>query len=347
MQEKASAAYASAHRQSRDNLRIGLTVAAVCLLGMLFSAWRTVRAILRPLIQVRASLIKISQGDLVAPLPKERSDEFGPMIRALAEMQQHLSTLVGQLQSTALSIQSASTEVAEGNRDLSTRTEHTAASLQEAAASIAQFAESVRTGADAASEADRHSSEAMEVARRGEALMTEVVSTMAQIDGSSRRIGEIIGVIDGIAFQTNILALNAAVEAARAGQQGRGFAVVATEVRTLAGRAADAAREIRGLIETSVERVRAGSQLVSEAGATVDRLVVSADEVSRRVGAIRAVSQEQTVGMSQISSAVTQIDGMTQQNAALVEESAASARMLLDQAVQLTGLTQRFRIASS
>jgi methyl-accepting chemotaxis protein len=234
--------------------------------------------------------------------------------------------------------------VAGGNQDLSQRTEQTASSLQQAASSMTQLTGTVRQSAEAASQANQLADSASSVARRGGAVVGEVVSTMDQISTASRRIADIIGVIDGIAFQTNILALNAAVEAARAGEQGRGFAVVAGEVRSLAQRSAEAAKEIKSLIGSSVERVEAGSRLVQEAGGTMNEIVASVQRVSDIIGEISAAAGEQSSGIGQVSQSVTQLDAMTQQNAALVEQSAAAAESLREQSQRLSGLVSAFRL---
>jgi methyl-accepting chemotaxis protein len=242
-------------------------------------------------------------------------------------------------------ISTASTQIATGNQDLSARTEQAASSLQQSAASMEQLTGTVRQSAESASQAAQLASSAAQVAQRGGQVVSEVVSTMDQINASSKKIADIIGVIDGIAFQTNILALNAAVEAARAGEQGRGFAVVASEVRSLAQRSAEAAREIKGLIGQSVDKVEAGSRLVQDAGSTMDEIVVSVKRVTDMISEISAASGEQSQGIGQVNVAVSQLDQMTQQNAALVEESAAAAESLKDQALRLSGIIGTFRLS--
>ena len=238
----------------------------------------------------------------------------------------------------------SSSEVATGNADLSQRTEHTASNLQQTASSIEQLSGTVRQSADAASTANQLAASAATVARRGGEVVSQVVSTMDEINTSSKKIADIIGVIDGIAFQTNILALNAAVEAARAGEQGRGFAVVASEVRGLAKRSGDAAREIKSLIGASVEKVESGSRLVADAGSTMNEIVASVQRVSDMIGDITAASNEQSQGIGQVNTAVTQLDRMTQQNAALVEQSAAAAESLKQQATRLNEVVGAFRL---
>ncbi|EER57937.1 methyl-accepting chemotaxis sensory transducer [Acidovorax delafieldii 2AN] len=243
------------------------------------------------------------------------------------------------------SITTASAEIAGGNQDLSARTEATASSLAQTAQSMEQLTATVRQSADAARQANQLAGSAAEVAARGGRVVGEVVTTMGDINQSSRKIADIIGVIDSIAFQTNILALNAAVEAARAGEQGRGFAVVAGEVRSLAGRSAAAAREIKQLIGASVERVESGARLVQDAGTTMDEIVGSVKRVGDIIGEITAASSEQSDGIGQVNTAVNQLDQMTQQNAALVEESAAAAQSLRDQATRLAGAVQVFKLS--
>ncbi|WP_235582356.1 methyl-accepting chemotaxis protein, partial [Rhizobacter sp. Root16D2] len=230
-----------------------------------------------------------------------------------------------------------------GNQDLSARTEQTASNLQQAASSMEQLTGTVKQSADSARQANQLASSAAEVAARGGSVVAQVVTTMDEINASSKKINDIIGVIDGIAFQTNILALNAAVEAARAGEQGRGFAVVASEVRSLAQRSAQAAKEIKGLIGASVDRVEAGSRLVADAGTTMNEIVGSVQRVSDIIGEITAASSEQSDGIGQINTTVTQLDQMTQQNSALVEESAAAAESLRDQAQRLSQAVGAFR----
>jgi methyl-accepting chemotaxis protein len=241
-------------------------------------------------------------------------------------------------------ISTASTQIATGNLDLSARTEQTASNLEETASAMEELTSTVRHSADSAAQANQLTHSAAEVARRGGDVVAQVVGTMTEIQASSRKIGDIIGTIDGIAFQTNILALNAAVEAARAGEQGRGFAVVAGEVRTLAQRSAEAAREIKALIGASVDRVEAGTRLVSDAGATMTEIVDSVQRVTDIVGEISTAAGEQSQGIGQINQAVTDLDRMTQQNAALVEESTAAAESLKDQAARLSEVVATFRL---
>jgi methyl-accepting chemotaxis protein len=270
-----------------------------------------------------------------------------PGAQALSAALQRMQAVVASVQSSTAHIEVASSEIASGNMDLSSRTEQAASSLQETAASMEEINSTMRQSADAARQASQMAVANAEVAARGGQVVSQVVSTMNEINQSSQKINDIIGVIDGIAFQTNILALNAAVEAARAGEQGRGFAVVAGEVRNLAQRSAEAAKEIKGLIGNSVDRVEAGTRLVGEAGATIGEVVANAKRVADIIGEITAASQEQSGGVGQINTAVTHLDQMTQQNAALVEQSSAAAVSLKDQAQQLALAIRVFRPAGS
>jgi methyl-accepting chemotaxis protein len=266
-------------------------------------------------------------------------------MRALGTMTGQLNQTMTTVLDSSESIRLASAEIATGNQDLANRTEQTATNLQNAASSTDQLTSTVRQSADAAHQANQLAASATEVARRGGVVVTQVVSTMEEINTSSRRIADIISVIDGIAFQTNILALNAAVEAARAGEQGRGFAVVASEVRSLAGRSANAAKEIKILIDVSVSKVDSGTRLVADAGKTMTEIVSSVQRVSDIIGEISSASTEQSDGLSQVNTAVMELDQMTQQNAALVEQSAAAAESLREQAQRLAQLVSTFRLA--
>jgi methyl-accepting chemotaxis protein len=268
-----------------------------------------------------------------------------PLGRDLHDALERIGRALREVAASAESVRTASVEIAQGNGDLSERTELTAANLQKTASSMEELAATVRQTAEHAGDADRLSTVASEVATRGGQAVEQVVSTMAEITQSSRKIADIIGVIDGIAFQTNILALNAAVEAARAGEQGRGFAVVASEVRMLAQRSAGAAREIKSLIEESVSRVEQGSRLVADAGATMNRIVDSVRETGVLIGEISRAAQEQSAGVGQVNESVGELDGMTQQNAALVEQSAAAAMSLKDQAERLASAVNQFELA--
>ncbi len=317
----------------------GAAIAVGALVG-----WRLIRSIKVPLERAMNFARRVAEGDLSAQVHADRDDELGQLLQALAAMQAKLRSLVGHIRNTAESIGTASKEVAVGNQDLSERTEQTAGSLQDAASAMTQLTGTVRQSADAALQANHLATSASDVARRGAQAVSHVVSTMTEINDSSRKIADIIGVIDGIAFQTNILALNAAVEAARAGEQGRGFAVVASEVRSLAQRSADAAKEIKSLIGASVERVETGARQVADAGATMREIESSVERVTAIISEISAASAEQSAGIGQVSGSVQQLETMTQQNAALVEESAAAAESLRDQADSLNTLVHAFRL---
>jgi methyl-accepting chemotaxis protein len=305
-----------------------------------------VRSICRPLDHMVGVARRIGEGDLGVEVDSGRQDELGQAMASLAQMRDALRSVVGRVRESAESIQVASAEVATGNTDLSQRTEMAAANLQQTAGSLEQLTGNVRQSADAASQANQLAASASAVASRGGEVVAQVVTTMNEINASSKRISDIIGTIDGIAFQTNILALNAAVEAARAGEQGRGFAVVAGEVRSLAQRSAEAAREIKTLIGASVERVESGARLVQDAGTTMTEIVGSVQRVTDVIGEITAAAAEQSAGIGQVNSAVATLDQMTQQNAALVEESAAAAESLKDQAVALAKVVSTFRLVS-
>jgi methyl-accepting chemotaxis protein len=301
-------------------------------------------SICRPLDSARQLAQTIAGGDLGSRVDVQGRDETAQLQSALLAMQEALASVVGQVRSSAESISVASAEVATGNSDLSTRTEQTASSLQQTASSMEQLTGSVRQSAESARQARQLADSAADVAARGGSVVAQVVATMGEIDASSKKIAEIIGTIDGIAFQTNILALNAAVEAARAGEQGRGFAVVASEVRSLAQRSAEAAKQIKQLIGASVERVGTGSRQVQEAGSTMTQIVDSVRRVTQMIGEITTTATEQSEGIGQVNGAVTQLDQMTQQNAALVEESAAAAESLKEQARRLSDVIAVFRV---
>jgi methyl-accepting chemotaxis protein len=319
-------------------------VMGLIVLGLAVSNVFLVRSIRGPLHALARAADRIGRGDLTVELDTRRTDELGQVTRSLAEMRDALRGIVSQVRESTGSIQLASAEVASGNMDLSQRTEEAASNLQQTAGAIQQLSGTVRQSADAASQANQLASSASAVAQRGGAVVSQVVATMDEINASSKKIADIIGTIDGIAFQTNILALNAAVEAARAGEQGRGFAVVAGEVRSLAQRSAEAAREIKSLIGNSVDRVETGARLVQEAGSTMGDIVASVQRVTDIIGEISAAATEQSTGIGQVNGAIGQLDQMTQQNAALVEQSAAAADSLKDQAVRLAGVVSTFRI---
>ena len=318
---------------------IGLTLLVVVPLMVM-----TLRSVCRSIEAAVQVAGRIAAGDLSEELVVQGRDETAQLMGSLQAMQAALRRLVGQVRDSADSIQVASTEVAVGNLDLSHRTEQTAGNLQTTASAIEQLTGTVNHSAESARQAERLASSATEVAQRGGSVVAQVVATMDEINHSSRKIADIIGVIDGIAFQTNILALNAAVEAARAGEQGRGFAVVASEVRSLAQRSATAAREIKDLIGTSVDKVSAGSRLVQDAGSTMQDIVASVQRVSDIISEISLAAGEQSKGIGQVNQSVATIDQMTQSNAALVEESAAAADSLKQQATTLSSLVATFRL---
>jgi methyl-accepting chemotaxis protein len=319
----------------------GIVLGALLILSSSISLTRT---IMRPLNQALACFEAMARGDLSSPVTVERQDEMGRLMQGLADMQRQLAGTVRSVRDSSASIATATGEIAAGNLNLSSRTEQQAGSLEETASSLEELTATVRNNADNARQANQLAISASEVAVRGGQIVSEVVQTMGNINDSSKRIVDIISVIDGIAFQTNILALNAAVEAARAGEQGRGFAVVAGEVRNLAHRSAAAAKEIKELITASVASVDAGASLVDRAGATMQDVVGSVARVTDIMAEIMAASQEQSAGIQQIHGAIVQMDQVTQQNAALVEEAAAAADSLQEQARELTGLVASFRV---
>ncbi|WP_238875872.1 methyl-accepting chemotaxis protein [Achromobacter xylosoxidans] len=313
-------------------------------LGGLF-AWRVSKSITAPLAQAVSVAETVARGDLGQPILAVTRDETGRLLRALHDMQDKLAGTVRTIRAGSETISSAAGQIAAGNTDLSSRTEEQAASLEETAASMEELASTVKQNADNARQANQLAASASEVAQRGGAVVSAVVSTMGDISASSRKISEIVSVIDGIAFQTNILALNAAVEAARAGEQGKGFAVVAGEVRSLAQRSAQAAREVKTLIEASVSKVAEGAGQAENAGTTMQEVVASVKRVTDIMGEIAAASQEQASGIEQVNRAVSQMDEVTQQNAALVEEAAAAAGSMQDQAHALVRAVGVFRLS--
>ncbi|MCE1192100.1 MAG: methyl-accepting chemotaxis protein [Acidovorax sp.] len=317
------------------------------LLGALL-AWLLATSITRPLRHAEAIAEAIADMDLTGqPQSHYANDETGRLLRALDLMRGALQGSLQQVRGVVDSISTASTQIATGNQDLSARTEQTASSLEETASSMEELTSTVRQSADSAVQANQLAASAAAVAERGGEVVAQVVSTMDEINASSKKIADIIGTIDGIAFQTNILALNAAVEAARAGEQGRGFAVVASEVRGLAQRSAEAAKEIKTLIGVSVEKVETGSALVQNAGTTMTEIVGSVRRVTDIIGEISAAASEQSQGIGQVNVAVSQLDQMTQQNAALVEESTAAAESLKEQAVRLSEVVGAFRLGAA
>ena len=329
-------------------LVLSLSVAGVAggALLILCSSVLLLRAILRPLEQANGHFEAMAGGDLSRHIRIEQRDEMGALLANLAQMQTRLADTVSHVRDGSQAIATASREIAQGNMDLSRRTELQAGNLEETASSLEQLTATVQQNADNARQADQLAQSASAVAVKGGQLVAQVVSTMGAISASSKRIVDIIGVIDGIAFQTNILALNAAVEAARAGEQGRGFAVVASEVRNLAQRSAAAAREIKALIDDSVDNVDAGSALVDKAGNTMDEIVASVGRVTGIMGEIMHAGAEQSSGIGQINQAIAQMDQATQQNAALVEQAAAAAESLQEQAGELEQLVSVFQLDS-
>ena len=302
------------------------------------------RGITRPLIQATRIAEAVSQGDLSHTITWHGRDEIASLLQALSDMQAGLSAVVSNVRKGSEGVASASSEIAQGNHDLSARTESQASALEQTAASMEQLSAAVKQNADSAMQVNQLAKNASTVAIKGGEVVAQVVNTMKDINDSSRKISDIISVIDGIAFQTNILALNAAVEAARAGEQGRGFAVVASEVRSLAGRSANAAKEIKSLINASVERVEQGTALVDQAGTTMNEVVSSIRRVTDIVGEISLASNEQASGVAQVGEAVIQMDQVTQQNAALVEQMAAAASSLRSQSQDLVQAVAVFKI---
>ncbi|MFC7514873.1 methyl-accepting chemotaxis protein [Herbaspirillum sp. GCM10030257] len=344
----------SARKDYEKNLEIYVWVRNSCISGMVFAVllgtcicvW-LVRAIARPLADAVDVARRVAAGDLSKDIVVTSSDETGQLLQALKEMNQSLVRIVTEVRGGTETIATASSQIASGNLDLSARTETQAASLEETASSMEELTSTVRQNADSAQQANSLAVSASEVAIKGGAVVSQVVDTMGSINASARKIVDIIGVIDSIAFQTNILALNAAVEAARAGEQGKGFAVVATEVRQLAQRSAAAAKEIKELIDDSVEKVDLGAKLVDQAGATMQEIVDSVGRVTHIMGEISVASKEQTDGIEQVNQAITQMDEVTQQNAALVEEAAAAAASLQDQAVSLSHVVSVFKLTAN
>jgi len=314
--------------------------------GWLF-AWRLAISITRPLNQAVSIAETVAAGDLSSRIDTSRKDETGKLLQALKTMNDNLLRIVGQVRNGTDTIATASSEIASGNMDLSSRTEQQAGALEETASTMEELTSTVKQNADNARQANQLAQSASQVAVQGGSVVSQVIDTMGAINDSSRKIVDIISVIDGIAFQTNILALNAAVEAARAGEQGRGFAVVASEVRSLAQRSASAAKEIKELIDNSVEKVGSGSKLVEQAGATMTEVVASVRRVTDIVGEISSASQEQSDGIEQVNRAIAQMDESTQQNAALVEQAAAAAQSLQDQAHTLTEVVSIFKLGDS
>ena len=323
-----------------------LTLASVAFaVGVgVFSAWVLGRSITNPLSKAVRMTRRVADGDLTLKLEERHRDETGLLMQAIKDMNDSLAKVVGHVRLGTDTIATAAGQIAAGNQDLSARTEEQASALQETAAAMEQLTGTVKQNAENARQANRFTHSACDVAVKGGAMVEQVVETMDSINASSRKIVDIISVIDGIAFQTNILALNAAVEAARAGEQGRGFAVVAAEVRSLAQRSASAAKEIKALIDASVSRVQAGTQLVGQTGATMQEIVDSIKRVTNIMEEIAAASQEQTLGIEQVNQAIAQMDLVTQQNAGLVEQAAAAAIALQEQAGGLVEAVRVFRL---
>jgi len=338
--ERADAADAASQRLT---LGLGLLM-LLATGGALFTAWRLQRRVVAEIEGAVRLSEDVAAGNLSVSASSDRADEIGDLVRALGHMVDKLRGSLQTVRQATDHIGTAASEIASGNIDLSQRTEQAASRVQQSASSMEELTSTVRQTADSARTANQLAGSASTVAQRGGAVVAEVVSTMQDINTSSKRIADIIGTIDGIAFQTNILALNAAVEAARAGEQGRGFAVVASEVRSLAQRSAEAAREIKSLIQASVEKVDAGTRLVGDAGSTMTELVASVQRVSDIIGEISAASGEQSSGIGLVNTAVADLDRMTQQNSALVEESAAAAESLKEQATRLAQVVSGFQL---
>ena len=326
-------------------IMLALAAAAAIIAGL--AAFFVTRSITRPINEAVKVAQTVAAGDLTSNITVQSKDETGQLMQALKDMNDSLVKIVGEVRIGTDTIATASAQIASGNQDLSSRTEQQASSLEETASSMEELTSTVRQNGENARQANQLAITASDVAVKGGAVVSQVVSTMDAINTSSKKIVDIISVIDGIAFQTNILALNAAVEAARAGEQGRGFAVVASEVRSLAQRSASAAREIKGLIDDSVEKVGVGTQLVGQAGATMEEIVSSVRRVTDIMGEISAATSEQVAGIEQVNQAVVEMDTVTQQNAALVEEAAAAAESLQDQAKTLVQVVSVFRTGSN
>jgi aerotaxis receptor len=312
--------------------------------SLLLADWFIETQITSPLSKIRGVAQQVASGEAGEDLNLNRCDEIGLIARAINQSGLNLQSLVADVYEQVSGVRVASQQIAAANNDLSSRTEQTASSLEQTAAAMEQQTASVRQNSDTAQEASQLANDATQIATQGGEAVANVVSTMALISASSRKIADIIGVIDAIAFQTNILALNAAVEAARAGEQGRGFAVVASEVRSLAGRSAAAAKEIKSLIDDSVDKVESGSRLVGDAGQTMTEVVSQVKRVNDLITEITASSKEQTIGISQVGQAVAQLDEMTQQNAAMVEQSSAAANSMSDQAHRLLDAVKVFSV---
>jgi methyl-accepting chemotaxis protein len=341
------AAFEAAQESYADAQNVLIAAALLSLVLSAGLAWVITRSITQPMNAAVEAAQGVAEGNLTVPLQAVGQDESAKLVHTLQTMQGKLSDIVSEVRINAASLATASEEIAQGNQDLSARTEKQASALEQTAASMEQLSATVQSNAEYAKEANQLAISASAVAAQGGEVVAEVVNTMKGINESSRQIADIISVIDGIAFQTNILALNAAVEAARAGDQGRGFAVVATEVRNLAGRSAQAAKEIKTLIGASVERVEHGTDLVDKAGTTMTEVVQAIQKVTVLMGDISAASREQSQGVSEVGEAIMQMDQVTQQNAAMVEEMAAAAASLNSQAQQLVSTVSIFTLNES
>jgi len=336
-----------ASAQTKRTQLLIMVLAAVAAGLSLVVAFMATRSITKPLKEAVVVAQRVANGDLTSDITVDSRDETGQMMEALRHMNASLIKIVAQVRAGTVSIADASSEIASGNLDLSARTEQQANSLGATSSSMRELTDTVQQNADNARQANQLAAKASEVAVRGGSVVSHVIDTMGSITASSKKIVDIIGVIDGIAFQTNILALNAAVEAARAGEQGRGFAVVAAEVRNLAQRSAGAAKEIKALIGDSVDKVREGSTLVEQAGVTMEEVVASVRRVTDIMGEITSASQEQSAGIAQVNTTILEMDETTQQNAALVEEAAAAAASMQDQAANLARVVSVFKLDSS
>ncbi|WP_413458238.1 methyl-accepting chemotaxis protein [Herbaspirillum huttiense] len=337
---------AEGQQTSDSAIALMLELSAVAILLCVLAAWWVTRSITRPLNEAVDVASAVAQGDLTIQIGETTRDETGKLLASLKAMNQNLHRIVSEVRTGSDTINTASSEIASGNLDLSSRTEEQAGALEETASAMEELTSTVKQNADNARQANSLAATASDVAVQGGSVVGQVVQTMGEINDASRKIVDIISVIDGIAFQTNILALNAAVEAARAGEQGRGFAVVASEVRTLAQRSASAAKEIKALIDDSVSRVDNGSRLVEQAGATMSEVVASVRRVTDVVAEISAASHEQSDGIEQINHAIAQMDEVTQQNAALVEQAAAAAQSLQEQSGRLVETVSIFKLSS-